>query len=202
MNAEQRLAQKLEDFRRFVVNNPQQFLGGIGVPLLYREADVSDFESVPEVNAAGLYIVGPQGAGKTRLSAALLKRYLPKCAVLGEYNAREISARWITSQDLLLEIRRTMKDAEQEELVWQRYTGYELMVIDDLGAENRTEWSASILCQIISKRINGMHPTIITSNYTQDELAENVDARMAARCDAMNLHVFPAEAKDWRVAAR
>ena len=50
------------------------------------------------------------------------------------------------------------------------YTDVPLLVIDDLGKEQPTEWAISRIYAIINARYEALMPTIITTNYSEAEL--------------------------------
>ena len=45
-----------------------------------------------------------------------------------------------------------------------------MLIVDDLGKEQCTEWSVSPLYSILNDRYEDMKPTIITTNYNAAEL--------------------------------
>lgn len=61
-------------------------------------------------------------------------------------------------------------DKLSESAVLSVYKAVDLLIIDDLGKEQCTEWSMSILYTIINDRYESMKPTIITTNYNEDML--------------------------------
>jgi DNA replication protein DnaC len=56
-----------------------------------------------------------------------------------------------------------------------------VLVIDDLGQEKKSEWTNQILYQVINYRYEHMSPIIITTNFTQDELANYLGEAKASR---------------------
>ena len=46
-----------------------------------------------------------------------------------------------------------------------------MLIIDDLGKEQCTDWSISTLYSIMNDRYENMLPTIITTNYNSEDLA-------------------------------
>ena len=66
-----------------------------------------------------------------------------------------------------------------------------LLFLDDLGAENATDFVRDTLYLIINRRYEGKLPVIITSNLDLGELSDSVGDRIASRiagmCDMVEL---------------
>ena len=61
----------------------------------------------------------------------------------------------------------------------------DLLHIDDLGAEHRTEWVLEQLYTIINSRYEDQLATLVTSNLGRDELAEQLGERIVSRLEGM-----------------
>lgn len=111
----------------------------------------------------GLYIEGTNGTGKTHLAAAIALQ------LLGE----GIPVICKTAADLLLDIKKSY-DTEglQEKAVLDVYKTVDLLIIDDLGKEQCSDWSMSTLYSILNDRYEDMRPTIITTNYNNEALVK------------------------------
>lgn len=115
----------------------------------------------------GLFITGPKGTGKTHLVAAIANKLMNQ----------GIPVICMTMIDLLERIRSTYTDARQRygtyydaADVLDTYTNVSLLIIDDLGKEQATEWALSKIYAIINARYEALMPTIITTNYSEAEL--------------------------------
>ncbi len=109
----------------------------------------------------GLYIEGTYGTGKTHLAAAIGLSLIEQ----------EKSVIMLTSFDLLDKIKQSFdNDGLSEQEITRRYKTCDLLIIDDLGKEQCTEWSMSILYSIINERYEAMKPIIITTNFSADDL--------------------------------
>lgn len=109
----------------------------------------------------GLYIEGTNGTGKTHLAAAIALQLIHE----------GIPVICKTSSDLLMDIRRTFDSSSTNEAqVLDIYKRVDLLIIDDLGKEQCSDWSMSTLYSILNDRYEDMKPTIVTTNYNADGL--------------------------------
>jgi DNA replication protein DnaC len=114
-----------------------------------------------------LYLYGPYGSGKSHLAAAILNAAA----------ARGLEARYASSLALLRLIRQGFKDRSADDRLEALQT-VPLLVIDDLGVENETEWNDASLFDLINARYVAERATIYTSNLAPHELR---DPRIASR---------------------
>ena len=111
----------------------------------------------------GLYIEGTNGTGKTHLAAAIALQ------LIGE----GIPVICKTSSDLLQDIKRSFSfEGAKEHEVLDIYKKVDLLIIDDLGKEQCSDWSMSTLYAIMNDRYEDMKPTIVTTNYNAEDLAD------------------------------
>ena len=120
----------------------------------------------------GLYIHGKTGVGKTSNAAGVAIALLDR----GETVA------FATSVDLLGSIQDTFDGgtAARTSEVRGRYLNSDVLVLDDLGKEKQTAWTVTTLYALVNARYEEMRSTLITSQYTMDEL----EARLARRGEA------------------
>lgn len=115
----------------------------------------------------GLYFEGTFGTGKTHLAAAIAISLM----------SREIPVIFQTCGAMLSDIRKTYDDKNlSEESTIRAYENVDLLVLDDLGKEQCTEWSVSTLYRILNTRYENMLPVIITTNYNTDDLIRTLSA--------------------------
>lgn len=122
------------------------------------------FESHEE-NGEGLIFEGTYGTGKTHLAVAiandLMKRNIPVICK--------------TYIDISADVKRAYDESEtSEKPVIDLYKDVRLLIIDDLGKEQCTSWSVSLLYDILNSRYEDMLPTIITTNYNEDMLIKRL----------------------------
>lgn len=130
-------------------------------------------EKLPQVNPDpgrnGLFITGPKGTGKTHLVAAIANQLIQ--------NGTPVIC--MTMIDLLDRIKRTYQNARQygedsEGDILNTYKDVPLLIIDDIGKEPATEWAVSKIYAIINARYEAYMPTIITTNYTDQDLVRRL----------------------------
>jgi DNA replication protein DnaC len=122
------------------------------------------FEKTYSKDGTGLYIEGTFGTGKTHLAVAI-------ALYLIRHGVNVICK---TSIDMLMDIKAAFRYEGGEEEKTARYKHCALLVIDDLGKEQCTDWSLPKLYEIINDRYEKCKPTIITTNYSHDELTRRL----------------------------
>ena len=159
----------------------------------------------------GVYIHGAVGSGKTVLAAMVLEvlrleEYIHPAVpseymVEGEKCEKGTWAFFLSVCNLLGELRDTFSPQghSTEREVIERYSGVRYLVLDDIGAEKVTDWTLQSLSIIVNNRYEYLKPTIFTSNYSLDQLAERLgDDRIPSRIFAM-CYVHSMEGKDRRL---
>jgi DNA replication protein DnaC len=135
-----------------------------------------------------LMLSGSYGAGKTHLAAAIANARL----------AAGSPVFFSIVPDLLDHLRAAFaptSDITYDEM-FDKVREAELLVLDDLGAENGTAWATEKLFQLINYRYNFRMPTVITTN---NRLLAHMDERIRSRLLDLSLvrHVA-IEAQDYR----
>ncbi|BCV21263.1 ATP-binding protein [Moorella sp. Hama-1] len=141
-----------------------------------------------EEHGRGLFIFGPVGSGKTFLAAA----------IANALTAAGKEVLFAVVPDLLDAIRATYdrrpQDNNQTELeLIDTARGVGILVLDDLGAHNYTEWTCNKIYSLINYRLINELPTVITSNLDLKDLEEYLGERTTSRivqlCQSYHLPV-------------
>lgn len=114
----------------------------------------------------GLILVGNNGVGKTHLA----------CSIANELIKNGIPIIYGTLINLLAELKNSYdsdNNISEREII-KLYEKVNLLIIDDLGKENPSEWGLEKLFTIINSRYENNLPVIITTNYNQNSLAERL----------------------------
>jgi DNA replication protein DnaC len=122
----------------------------------------------------GALLTGGCGAGKSHLAAAVLRT---AALVYG------LPCRWARWPDVLGEMRRAMneKGADPEQVVDALTRSRRVLVLDELGGERATDWSAEALTRVLSQAIDRRVAVVATSNFSADGLARIIGERSASR---------------------
>lgn len=124
----------------------------------------------------GFLIIGPAGCGKSFALQAIAKK------VIFDHNDFSTNRRkliWFPVSNGLDRLRREMSegtDAYKKSVLSADY-----LFIDDLGAENLTDWAREQIYQIFEHRINYALTTFISSNCMIDELKDRYHERFVSR---------------------
>ncbi|MEO5360993.1 MAG: ATP-binding protein [Nitrospirota bacterium] len=133
-------------------------------------------------SAQGLYIFGRSGVGKTHIATLCVKTFILRMEPVfrGETGTVPQEAEYplfTTAADMLLSVRDSFRQRDfSENDMLKRYSSAPLLVLDDLGGEKVTEWSAKTLYTVINRRYAGVLPVIITSAMNLKELEDRYNA--------------------------
>jgi DNA replication protein DnaC len=132
----------------------------------------------------GLWLFGDTGTGKTTLAMLISQAALAAGKTVAIYSLPKLLAR----------IRRTY-DAEPggESYLsfFERLTSVDLLHIDDLGAEKRSDWVLEQLYALVNERYEAQLSVLITTNLDHQELEEQIGSRTVSRltqiCDEVDV---------------
>lgn len=132
----------------------------------------------------GLYLFGGVGTGKTRLG----------CSILNQLWRSGTSVRFRRCTELLVQL---VKDEEQH--VWNQVVEPSVLVLDDVGANQGTDYARRTLQSVFDARLDAGKRTIWTSNLDLDELAEFLgDERLTSRIVG-HCRIVKVAGDDWRL---
>lgn len=143
------------------------------------------FQNVNNAQGRGILFSGNVGSGKTFLSSAIANYLLQN----GQ------SVLFVVVPDLLDRIRASYnKNSDFSELeILDRAGNVPVLILDDLGVHNYTEWAKNKIYSILNKRLNNEIPTVINSNLSLEEMEEHLGERTTSRivemCDIYRLIV-------------
>jgi DNA replication protein DnaC len=116
-----------------------------------------------------LFLLGPCGCGKTHLAAAIANQCLDQ----------GMSVFFATVPDLLDTLRAALVVSERYTQLYAWVRKVELLVLDDLGAQQPSAWSNEKLLQLLEYRNALALPTIITALPQEfQELDERLRSRL------------------------
>lgn len=176
---EQKEMQRLNDINR---------LGGLKAYEQFTKAKFINtvaWEKCAGFPCNNIFIWGPAGTGKTHLGTAKIRGG----------NTAEV---WKPQQ--IYRKCRGLKDGDEEQRAIDYFVNLKYLMIDDLGVDKKTDFSFSILYEIIEGRDMACRPgLIITSNLSLAALAERLgDDRISSRLAGM-CKVIELSGKDWRL---
>lgn len=135
-----------------------------------------DYAKNFSLDSPSLFLYGATGLGKTLLSGCIARELLKK----------GVSVAFDSIQNYLREIEnehfgRSQNSGDTLETILSA----DLAILDDLGSEFMTNFSASAVYNIINSRLNMGKPTIVSSNLTLEELDKIYDDRIISRLTGM-----------------
>jgi DNA replication protein DnaC len=196
------LKAKRKQSRRLGTGIPKRFRG-VGFdrqpiadmdPALVRE--IRSF--VRDVNSnldkgKGLWLFGDVGTGKTSLAMLVSKAALEAGRSVAIYSMPR----------LLSDIKETYEDRSETTYMqlFERLASVDLLHIDDLGAEKRTEWVLEQLYSIVNERWQNERSIVVTTNLGLDDLRDQIGFRTVSRIEGVCGPAIPIMGRDLRQVA-
>jgi DNA replication protein DnaC len=123
-------------------------------------------------SSPNVMFMGGTGLGKTHLSLAIANVVIN----------RGYSVVYGTAQNILSDLQNENFGRDDNLRYYERAVlNCDLLIIDDLGTEFKNSYTVACLYNIINSRISAKLPTIISTNFSADELEEKYDQRITSR---------------------
>lgn len=117
-------------------------------------------------------LCGARGTGKTQLGVEAIR----------DAAVRGFTARYDTFYRFTQRLKETFdkRNLTEAEVV-SEYCRPRLLVLDEVGKVNSTEWSQSALFNLIDRRYNSLRDTVIITNHSKAELLTELGASIVRR---------------------
>lgn len=144
------------------------------------------FLAAADKSGRWLVFTGPNGLGKTYLSACLAKHLILR---------RGFSAAWVSWVEFLQAAKSVFSpegDSEAFDRMRRRILDTEFLFLDDVGRERSTEWTKGQLADVLEHRDRNGAATVISTNMAwntkaagglHDYLGDSVYSRLRGRAD-------------------
>ena len=139
-----------------------------------------------------LLLIGTTGTGKTHISTAIAKEIIHQ-----GFDVIYDSVQNIISD---FEADKFKSGYNQTEAISEKYLECELLIIDDLGTEFTTQFSTSVIYNLLNTRQNRGLSTVISTNLSAKELASKYDGRIYSRIVGSDYTVLFFSGKDYRIS--
>lgn len=123
--------------------------------------------------APALY--GEAGRGKTHLLVAVCRLLIREA---------DVGVLFRSTRHLLRELQ-DFEHRDAADLAWQRATTVDVLALDDLGAQQVTDWRHDQVADLIDERYQRRLPIVLATNFPPHLWEDALDARSVSRLSAM-----------------
>ena len=208
-------------------SRPDRLLQRANIPSRYAHCELENFDVMPSPDRSiekaklaaekfvaeypmsqsfGLLFMGPQGVGKTHLAVGIIKELI---------RSKSVQCLFSTFPELLKEIQNSYNPVSQasELSLLQPILETEVLVLDELGAQNPSSWVRDEVSYVLNYRYNENKVTILTTNFKDEEerkdvksgitdtLSERIGVRMRSRLFEM-CKTIKMDGNDFRKAVK
>lgn len=150
-----------------------------------------------ETSGQTLLFIGKTGTGKTHLSSAIARQVIERgFSVMYDSSSNIFRA---FEDDQFNKDRFRHSRGEAFEPRSEKYMNTDLLVIDDLGTEFITQFTVSCLYNLINTRQNKGLSTIISTNFSPDEISRKYEDRLYSRLLGSETVVLQFVGPDYRL---
>ena len=149
------------------------------IPIKFRDIECDKPDIVKQGIEQSMFITGGAGVGKTVLMAGIAKEIL---------KVKKKEVEWISYPGFIMELQSSFRKDDEitpferaEEIA--SFPG--TLAIDDIGAEKMTAFVQQITYYIINYREQEMLHTLITSNFSLQQIDDQIDTRVSSRIGGM-----------------
>jgi len=119
-----------------------------------------------------LLLTGPTGTGKTHMAAAIVRLRL-------EAGRPVLFKR---ASDFYSAVCKSFNQANvSKEDVMREYGECPMLVLDDLGSGSLSDHERRCTLELLDMRSDDLRPTVVTTNWTIEQIGERMDERIASR---------------------
>lgn len=165
------LGQKFEedDENRDALEQVRSWLESLPPASMWNRDDCPRLEKSPA-------LWGQPGRGKSHLLAAMCVRLINS----------DLSVLYVATRKLLRDLQRFDADAQS---MWDRAVTVPVLALDDIGAEQATEWRHDQLADLVEERYARDRPILIATNWPPSQWDRVMDGRTASRLRGMTFSV-------------
>lgn len=149
------------------------------IPRKFRDIECDKPGIVKQGIEQSMFITGTSGVGKTVLMAGIAKEIL---------KAKEREVKWISYPGFIMELQSLFRKDDEVtpfDIAEETASFPGTLAIDDIGAEKITAFVQQITYYIINYREQEMLHTLITSNFSLQQIDEQIDTRISSRIGGM-----------------